>query len=249
MKKELIHSKFIMLLIVFIIFLIVALINISCFKTDFCYRVLAKYGFMDYSISESRHRIEYRCLEGWYNTLLKMDVQADLVFYGNSITYESDFQRCFPKKRVLNLGCNRDDLDDMIHRAFIIKSVHPKKIFVLGGINRFMDITLKDFESKYKLLVDTISSQNPSATIFLQSILPVNPDLELGARYIDCLDKIKEANVIIKNIATNRKFIYVDLYNAYQNNGSLPRIFTRDGIHLKPDAYRIWATTIKQYVE
>lgn len=249
MKKVLLHSRIIMLLMVFIVFLISTLIYISCYKTDFCYRALAKCGFRDYSISESRHRIENRCLEGWYNTLLKMDVQADLVFYGNSITYESDFQRCFPEKRVLNLGCNRDDLDDLINRSFIIKSVRPKKIFVLGGINGLMDITLKDFESNYRILVDTIINQNPSSAIFLQSILPVNPGMELGARYVDCLDKIKYANAIIRNIAFKRKCVYVDLYSSYQKNDSLPRIYTKDGVHLTTGAYQIWAAIIKRYVE
>lgn len=249
MGRKCAYSRGVLLCVVIIICQFIVIVYISCKKTDLCYRLLSKCGLVSYSVSRNRHHIEYRCLEGWANCLSKLNNNIDIVFYGNSITYESSFQQFFPQFGVCNLGCNRDDLDDMIHRAFIIKSVHPKKIFVLGGINRLMDITLKDFESKYELLVDTISSQNPSATIYLQSILPVNPDMELGVRYIDCLDKIKEANVIIKNIATNRKCIYVDLYNAYQDNDTLPSIFTRDGLHLKPDAYRIWATTIKQYVE
>lgn len=249
MSNKLNLSRMNLLLIAIIIGQCVALIYISCFKTDFYYRVLAKCGYMNYSVSESRHRIEYRCLEGWYNTLSEMNIQADIVFYGNSITYEGDFQSFFSNKCVLNMGCNRDDLDDLINRSFLIRSVHPRKIFVLGGINRLMDINLKEFESKYLTMVDTIIKQNPSASLFVQSILPVNVDMELGHRYVDSVDKIKKANNIIKKIATKKKCVYVDLYGAYQIHDSLPRKYTRDGVHLKPDAYYIWAQTIRPLVE
>ena len=249
MNKEQVYLRFVYTFVAIVIVQFVTLVYLSYFKTDIGYRVMARCGLIDYSNSESRHRIEYRCLEGWYNTLSKMNVQADLLFYGNSITYESDFQRFFPNKLVLNFGCNRDDLDDLINRSFIINSVHPRKIFVLGGINRLTELSLRDFESKYKMMVDTIISQNPTATIFLQSLLPVNPEMELGSRYTDCLGKIKEANVIIKNIAIKTKCVYIDLYSAYQIDDLLPRIYTTDGLHLTPDAYQVWANTIKKYVE
>lgn len=249
MHKGGIFARFLVISIVLNVFFVLLLYYVSCVKTDICDKVLAKVGIGEYDVSDYRHRLEFRCIEGWANCLNKQHENADVVFYGNSITYESDFHFFFPQLRVCNLGCNRDDLDDMIHRSFLISSVRPHKIFLLGGINRFMDISLKEFEVKYNVLVDTIIKQNPNAQLYLQSILPVNVEMELGARYISSSDKIKKANHIIKKISKNKGCPFVDLYSAYQIQDSLPRKYTRDGLHLNSDAYAVWARVIKKYVE
>lgn len=217
-------------------------------KTDLYRKVLTKVGLMDYNVDNTRRQVEWRVLEGWANSIEKMNLNADVVFYGNSIIYESNFQLFFSDLRVCNLGCNRDDLDDLIFRSFMIKSAKPQKIFVLGGINRLMDTSLEDFEKKYSLLIDTIIKQNPSAEIFLQSMLPVNVEMEIGSRYKDCVNKIKQANIIIKRISMSRQCVFVDLYTAYNVNDLLPTKLTRDGVHLTPDAYAIWAQLIKPYL-
>ena len=246
-QKNSVFAKLIIISTVINVCLLFALFYISV-KTDICYKVLAKVGIVDYDKDEYRHQVEYRCIEGWANSLRKLQVNVDVVFYGNSITYESDFQGLFPQTRICNMGCNRDDLDDMIHRSFIIHSVRPSKIFILGGINGLMDITLEEFEAKYITLVDTIRKQNPSAQLYLQSILPVNTEMELGSRYVADVDKIKKVNLIIKQISESKHCNYVDLYSAYQCHDSLPRKYTRDGLHLNSDAYAVWARVIKPYV-
>lgn len=248
-QKNSVPVRFMILSIAFNIVLLFALFYIVCVKTDICNMVLAKVGIVDYNSDEYRHHIEYRCIEGWTNCLYKLQVSSDVVFYGNSITYESDFQKYFPHIRICNMGCNRDDLDDLIHRSFLIRSVRPKKIFVLGGINRLMDISLAEFQVKYISLVDTIRKQNPSAQLYLQSILPVNTEMELGNRYVEDVDKIKQANQIIKKVSESKHCYFVDLYSEYQIKDSLPRKYTRDGIHLNPDAYTVWAHVIKPYIE
>lgn len=248
MPKRTYLKRALILSLVVNIGLILAFFYISCIKSDICYRVLSKTGFIEYDVANIRHQMEYRCLEGWSNSLSKQYINFDVVFYGNSITYESDFQKYFPQLHVSNLGCNRDDLDDLIHRSFLIKSVHPHKIFLLGGINSIINVSLEEFEHKYIALVDTIRKQNPYAQLYLQSLLPVNVEMEIGSRYRDCFRKIKEANKIIKIIALSKGCQYVDLYSSYQINDSMPRKYTRDGLHLYPEAYSIWAETIYPYL-
>lgn len=228
--------------------LIISLLYIIGVKTDICYKLFAKIGLIEYNSAGTRHQIEYRCLEGWANCLNKLNDTIDVVFYGNSITYESNFQRGFPNLKICNLGCNRDNLDDLIFRSFLIKSLRPHKIFILGGINSILDINLEKFEEKYKVLVDTVITQNPDAQLYLQSLLPVNIKKDVGARYERSQDKIKEANEIIKKISQNRGCYYVDLYSAYQVNDSMPQKYTRDGLHLYPEAYSIWEQSIYPYL-
>lgn len=248
MSKSTFLKRALLLSVVVNIGLIITMFYISCIKSDLCYRVLSKTGLIEYDVANVRHQIEYRCLEGWSNSLSKQNINSDVVFYGNSITYESDFQKYFPQLHVSNLGCNRDDLDDLIHRSFLIKSVHPHKIFLLGGINSIINVTLDEFEHKFIVLVDTIRKQNPYAQLYLQSLLPVNVEMEIGSRYRDCHRKIKEANQIIKKIALSKGYQYVDLYSFYQINDSMPRKYTRDGLHLYSEAYSIWAQAIYRYL-
>lgn len=228
--------------------LLIVFLCIAGLKTDMCKKLLAKIGLSDYSNTFARHQIEYRCLEGWANCIKKNNNDMDVAFYGNSITYESNFHDFFPDVKICNLGCNRDDLDDLIHRAFIIKNVRPHKIFVLGGINSIIHIPLVKFVEKYRALVDTIMNQNPTSQLYLQSLLPVNVEMDIGSRYVDCQEKIKEANAIIRNIAMMKGCVFVDLYSAYQVNDSMPRVYTRDGLHLYPEAYMIWSRVITPYI-
>ena len=227
----------------------IMMIYIIIIKTDLLYRSLAKIGLADYITMNYQAQIDYRNLEGWANTLSLQATNNDVVFYGNSITFESNFRKFFPEMKICNLGCNRDNLDDLIHRSFIIKNVHPHKIFVLGGINSIINISLDDFDVKYNALVDTIMKQNPSAQLYLQSLLPVNIEMEIGSRYQNCQDKIKDANILIRNISQSKGCCYVDLYSAYQVNDSMPRKYTRDGLHLYPEAYEIWARAIAPYMQ
>lgn len=228
--------------------LLVVLVYVACVKTDFSGRFFAKMGLSSYSSIDLQHYYQFHCLEGWANTFEKMRVESDIVFFGNSITYESDFQKYFPKLRISNLGCNGDNLDDLIYRSFIIERFHPHKIFVLGGINGLVDISIEEFEKKYAILIEKIKKQSPNAELFLQSILPVNVNMEIGARYNGCQDKIKKANDIISLLAQKANCYYIDLYSAYEINDSLPRQYTRDGLHLYPDAYSRWAHVISPYL-
>lgn len=236
------------------IIIVSLLFNVCCgyiifFKTDVCQKIIYKIGFGENPSMVNKRKIEFRCIQGWENTLYKMNVDADIVFFGNSITYESNFQQVFPDLKIVNMGCNKDIIDDLINRAFMIKSVHPKKIFVMGGINNFNATPLDEFKIKYETLVDSIRIYNPGANIFLQSILPVNPTKGVGKIYVDCVNKIKDANKIIEKISRNSNCTYIDLFSAYQVNDTLPQKYTRDGLHLYPKYYDIWADVIKPFVE
>ena len=228
--------------------LLISFFYVVCLKTDMSKKLLAKMGLTSYNNAFMRHQIEYRCLEGWANCLRKCNDTMDVVFYGNSLTFESNFHELFPNLKICNLGCNRDNLDDLIHRSFIINKVSPHKIFVLGGINSILDISLEDFNTKYLTLIDTLMSQNPTSKIYLQSLLPVNVEMEIGSRYVDCQEKIKEANIVINNISKVKGCIFIDLYSAYQVNDSMPKKYSRDGLHLYPEAYSIWARVISPYL-
>ena len=55
-----------------------------------------------------------KCLQAWTNSLRQMNVKADIVFFGDSLTYYGDFASIFPAKVVCNLGLRGDTIQGMI---------------------------------------------------------------------------------------------------------------------------------------
>lgn len=185
-------------------------------------------------------------IHGWTNMLEKMNYDSDIVFFGNSITRDGDFQKHFNKQKICNLGFGSDNMDGMIFRIGQIKAVNPEKVFVMAGINGLQVQTDKAFEEKYQRMVDSIKSSVPEAVVYLQSILPVNHSMKKG---VASAAKIRKANEIIAKIAARSNCVYVNLWSLYEKDGEMPKELTRDGVHLFLEAYDRWADEIKRYIE
>ena len=93
---------------------------------------------------------------GWNNTLYKLDYDADVVFFGDSITHDSDFREFFPEKKIVNCGYPGDDLEGMIERVYPLAKLTPETVFVLGGINGLTDKNVDESIAVYSRLIDTL---------------------------------------------------------------------------------------------
>lgn len=189
---------------------------------------------------------DYWAVKGWENSLEQLGCKADVAFFGNSITYWGDFSQAFPAKKVANLGYPGDNLDGMLRRVEAIKAVTPDQVFVMAGINGLHDMTLTDFSTKYRQLVDSITRAVPAARLYLQSILPVGVDQESlkGPNA-----KIVEANRTIADIALQFHCTYIDLFSLYADKGVMPDTLTKDGVHLQQEAYGRWFEEIRPLIE
>ena len=171
----------------------------------------------------------------------------DVVFFGNSITCGSSFEKYFPNVKICNLGYPGDNTDGMLLRTNQIKAVNPEKVFIMAGINGLHIQTEKVFTEKYATMVDSIKLAVPTAKIYLQSILPVNPSMKAGKGISK--EKIARCNELVQKIAEQKGCVYIDLYRLYAVDGIMPEELTRDGVHLYPKAYDRWAKEIKKYIE
>lgn len=183
--------------------------------------------------------------QGWLNCLMKSNIQTDIVFYGDSHTSGSDFREYFPNVTICNLGLAGDNLNGFIRRVDMIKAVHPKKIFFMGGINGSGGITLEEYKRKYEILFSNIADSIPEAIIYVESVLPINSCI------VDSYcsnEKIQEINNILRELSDKYGYKYIDLFTKYTENGELPMRYSREGIHLKKEAYAIWAEAIRPYV-
>ena len=219
-------------------------IFIGCVKTDYINSKLERLGIMKI---DPVKRGDYWSIQGWTNTLEKLHLDMDVVFFGNSITRGSCFEKYFPNVKICNLGYPGDNTDGMLLRVKQIKVVNPEKVFVMAGINGLHIQTEEVFTEKYATMVDSIKLAVPTAKIYLQSILPVNPSMKAGKVFSK--EKIARCNELVQKIAEEKGCVYIDLYKLYAVDGIMPKELTRDGVHLYPEAYDRWAEEIKKYVE
>ena len=225
------------------VLLFVLVIFIGCVKTNYINTKLERLGIVK---TDPTERGDYWCIQGWTNTLEKLHLDVDVVFFGNSITRGSSFEEYFPNVSICNLGYPGDNTDGMLLRVNQIKAVNPEKIFIMAGINGLHIQTEQVFTEKYATMVDSVKQAVPNAKIYLQSILPVNPSMESGKIFNK--EKISKCNEIIRRIAEQKDCVYIDLYRLYAVDGIMPTELTRDGIHLFPKAYDRWANEIQKYI-
>jgi lysophospholipase L1-like esterase len=102
-------------------------------------------------------------------------------------------------------------------------------------------------------VVKEIRSQCPKTKLYIQSLLPYNFE-KCIYKTMNKEDKtmtIRRVNKGLKKMARkyNVKFIY--LYDYLKAPGSLhlDGRFTKDGLHINKDAYKIWANALKKYIK
>lgn len=234
MKKALIIVS-----VVLNVVLVAALYYVACVKTDYFKRVHAKLTHTPYVPD----RQDDCCVASWNNCIKKLNMEVDVVFFGDSHTAGGDWQKAFSDVQSINLGYAGEDVKGMLRRVDAIAAVHPKKVFLMAGINGLQQQTMEEFEYWYAALVDSIHNVVPEAELYMESILPVTS-------YSDYCDngKIREANVALQRLAADRNISYVDIFNAYEQDGVLPDTMSYDGLHLTAEAYSLWYNILNSLI-
>lgn len=184
-----------------------------------------------------------KCLQAWTNSLRQMNAKADIVFFGDSLTYYGDFSQVFPDKMVCNLGLRGDTIQGMIDRVEQVKMLEPDTVYVMAGINDVDDNSQDMFGRKFEELLQRIKTNLPLSELFIYSILPVN-DLLFS---VSCNNnQICNCNNQIERIAKEYNITYLDLFSIYEDNGMMPEFLTLDGIHLSKGGYSKWYNLLKK---
>lgn len=172
----------------------------------------------------------------------QLKVKADIVFFGDSLTYYGDFASVFPDKVVCNLGLRGDTIQGMIDRVEQVVILRPSVVYLMAGINDVACSTLNDFQTRYEYLLNTLSNIVSNESIIVQSLLPVNSqDFSISCNN----SQIQQFNGLIKTEVTRLGLQYIDLYTPYKEIVA-SKTNTIDGIHLKKNVYEIWYSILKE---
>ena len=174
----------------------------------------------------------------------------DIVFIGNSITNSAEWNELFPQKRVKNRGISGDTSEGVYDRLDPVVKGKPAKIFILIGINDISRvIEVENIVQNMKRIVEKIQTESPKTKIYIQSILPVNPDFGMFKGH-EKPQLIKEINQQYQNIAKEYNVNYINLYPHFLEEGTdrMNKKYTNNGLHLLGEGYLLWSKIIKPYL-
>ncbi|MFX1704281.1 GDSL-type esterase/lipase family protein [Chitinophaga sp. CC14] len=172
-----------------------------------------------------------------------------VVFLGNSITEVGPWSEVLPGMTVSNRGISGDNSFGVYARLDQVLALHPRKIFLLIGVNDIKRGTpLNYIVANYERIAAKVKAMAPHTTLYLQSVLPVTEPV-LADIYVKIRnEKIKLLNEGLQQIAAKYHCTYIDLHNDVfaGEDGQLKRELTTDGLHLQPQAYILWVEYLKR---
>lgn len=126
----------------------------------------------------------------------------------------------------------------------------PAKLYVLVGTNALASGTADDsFLNYYGRMLDDLKSLLPNTKIFVQSVLPVRPEV-LETSPGMATDHLNTINAAIREMCAEKGCYYLDLASAFTDgDGNLMEEYAQpDGIHLTVSGYNNWVTYLCTHV-
>jgi lysophospholipase L1-like esterase len=179
------------------------------------------------------------------------NTKKEIIFLGNSITDGCEWSELLQNKRVKNRGISGDITEGVLHRLAEVTESKPAKVFLLIGVNDLArGISNDTIYANICRIAQLINEQSPKTKVYIQSILPVNPDFGKFTGHCSKTDDILWINEQLVKWCEHESAEFIDLFSHFKNatyNYMNPS-FTNDGLHLTGEGYLLWATIIKQYL-
>ena len=180
------------------------------------------------------------------------DTENEIIFLGNSITDGGKWKALFPKINAINRGISGDVTDGILARIEEVTASQPKKLFLLIGTNDLARGKSVDYVAKNsQKIVENIQKQSPKTIIYVQSVLPVNPNVgKKFSGHKSNVQKIINLNKKLEHIASEKGVNYINIHKPFSDkNGYLKVKLTYDGLHLSEKGYTFWKKRLKKYVK
>lgn len=188
-----------------------------------------------------------------YTKVVEEKAYKNVVFLGDSITEVYDLGLYYADSDyiIINSGysgnTSRDILNNIYKRALQYK---PAKVFLLIGTND-VGFGLKSEETVENIKrIITRLQENENTQVYVESIYPINSDLEKSKAGMRTNDSIKKINEQIRSFCLENNITYIDLYKSLlDENDNLKDDYTKDGLHLSKDGYKIVTDVLKEYMD
>ena len=178
----------------------------------------------------------------------KIKMDYNYLFIGDYHTYGLEFEEFY--KPYVNISnddyTTTDILDDMKDYIYVYNPTH---VFIELGSNDLTDEnSISELVNNLKKIVRGIQNNRSLATIYVESLYPVNDTMEdfdsdLSVEYI------KKANGEIESMCKSLDVTYIDIYKELSKDDLLKEDYTDDGVKLNSDGYKKVFKIINRYIE
>ncbi|MEA5597498.1 GDSL-type esterase/lipase family protein [Rivularia sp. UHCC 0363] len=171
-----------------------------------------------------------------------------IIFLGDSLTDEGEWVELLGNCHIKNRGISGDTTGRILNRLDAIIQTKPKQVFLMVGINDFVNEkkSIEEVLNKYKIILEKLQSQTSQTEVFIQSVLPVNNNLTAFQQNNDTVIKF---NLKLQELTKQFNYQYIDIFSPLaDSDNQLDARYTTDGLHLNGKAYLIWKEAVSQYV-
>jgi lysophospholipase L1-like esterase len=187
--------------------------------------------------------ISYKYREKIYEKIASLR-KCNIVMFGDSLTAYGDWNKDLNRVDIRNSGTGGFTTSHFVMtiNTSVLK-YNPQICFIEGGINDIgVGIPLSRTYKNYESIVDTLLKHKIEP--ILQSTLYVNYLKDSITN-----SKVDSLNYFISNLAVKRNIIFLDLNLYLSHNKRLKKEFSKDGVHIKENAYEIWIREIAKILK
>lgn len=171
--------------------------------------------------------------------VVKVNIDNNYLFVGDRYTDDLnfddlDYHYVKVSEDDLKLEDVLDNMKDKIYRY------NPTIVFIeLGFVDLQDERKHEDIVADLEKVVDGIKKNRPYAKIYIESLYPVNKDVEdyddEDLREDFDNDEIKDFNKLISKMTKSKKINYLDIFSLLEKDGKLDEKYTDDGVRLNDE--------------
>ena len=157
---------------------------------------------------------------------------ADFYCYKGLTIFEVD------ERKIVELNGNSYSVVEAME-----KGPQYAKIYISLVVNELGYYNDDAYHQAFSEFLDTVKALQPDAIIYLENLVPVNPQkcAEYKQPYYVNNDRVAAYNAIYPQLATEHQVALLDVASALSDeNGILPADATADGVHFTKAWYQKW---------
>ena len=211
---------------------------------------------MDKLVNESKYKVKIEKEIQLSKTLTQKDFNKNenILFLGDSITEIYPLEEIYENMPIIKSGVSGYKTEDILERTEkMIYQYNPTKIILLIGTNDIshdtsdekVNETIKNIEK----IVTQIKENRSSAKLYVESLYPVNRNMDKDMVADRTNKVIKKMNEKIENVCTENNITYIDMYNELTDSeGNFDKKYTYDGLHPSTLGYVKITNVLKKYI-
>jgi lysophospholipase L1-like esterase len=163
-----------------------------------------------------------------------------ILFLGDSLVADYDWQSRMPSYKVTNLGVPGAMASDLLASLPDIKqqAKYADVIVVMVGTNDLLTDNYEFINTLKKISIQ-LSHDFPTAAVLVNSLFPM--ELADLSDYI-----ISSLNCHIEAFTMQTGCCFLDTHRLFSDSGQ--PIFLEDGVHITEAAYEIWARALLEHI-